>query len=95
MRFSTAIHCLVGRSHDEALDRARAVYDLRARDQNFDDWCADYVKTRLIGSIEEVGRALLPYAAAGADRVMLMQVLHKDLDQIQLIGERLRPLLAG
>jgi F420-dependent oxidoreductase-like protein len=94
MRFSTAIHCVVGETHDEAMDRVRAVYALRPRDEGFDDWFAEYSKTRLIGSVEEVARALRPYAEAGAERVMLMQALHKDLDQIRLIGERLAPLLA-
>lgn len=95
MRFSTAIHCLVGHSRDEALDRARTVYDLRDRDQSFDDWFAEYAKVRLIGSVEEVAQGLRPYAEAGARRVMLMQALHKDVDAIQLVGERLVPLLAG
>ena len=63
MRFSTAIHCLVGRSRDEAMDRAHTVYDLRPRDQNFDDWFADYSKVRLIGSVEEIARALRCFVA--------------------------------
>jgi F420-dependent oxidoreductase-like protein len=91
MRFSTAIHCLVGDTHDEAMDRAHTVYDLRAREESFDDWFAEYAKTRLIGSVEEVAGALRPYAEAGADRVMLMQALHRDLDQVMLIGEQLAP----
>ena len=95
MRFSTAIHCLVGNTHDEAMDRARTVFELRVREETFDDWFAEYAKTRLIGSVEEVAQALRPYAEAGADRVMLMQALHNDLEQIRLIGERLAPLLAG
>jgi F420-dependent oxidoreductase-like protein len=93
MRFSTAIHCLVGISHGEAMDRAHTVYALRPRDETFDAWFAEYSKTRLIGSVEDVARALRPYADAGAERVMLMQALHKDLEQVQLIGERLAPLL--
>ena len=32
MRFSIAIHCIVGETRDEAMDRARAIYDLRPRD---------------------------------------------------------------
>ena len=93
MRFSTAIHCLVGSTRDEAMDRARTVYELRTREESFDDWFAEYSKARLIGSVEEVAQALRPYAEAGADRVMLMQALHKDIEQVQLIGERLAPLL--
>jgi hypothetical protein len=53
----------------------------------------------VIAACEEVGRdpATMRFstAEAGAERVMLMQALHQDVDQIQLIGERLAPLLAG
>jgi F420-dependent oxidoreductase-like protein len=93
MRFSLAVHCLVGETRDEAMDRARAVYDLRPRDQSFDDWFVATSEQRLFGSVDEVAAALRPYAAAGADRLMIMQSLHADLDSIRLIGEELAPRL--
>jgi F420-dependent oxidoreductase-like protein len=93
MLFSIAVHCVVGATHDEAMERARAIYDLRARDQSFDDWFASFAAYRLVGTVEEVADALRPYAAAGADRLMIMHNLHTDLDSIQLIGERLSPML--
>ena len=93
MRFSIAIHCVVGDTHDEAMDRVRAIYDLRPRDENFDDWYASFTENRLVGTVEDVAHALLPYAAAGADRITLMHILHTDLESVRLIGERLRPLL--
>jgi alkanesulfonate monooxygenase SsuD/methylene tetrahydromethanopterin reductase-like flavin-dependent oxidoreductase (luciferase family) len=40
MRFSLAIHCVVGTSRDEALEKTRAIYALRPREQGFDDWFA-------------------------------------------------------
>ena len=49
---------------------------------------------RLFGSVDEVAAALLPYAEAGADRLMLMHSLHTDLDSIALIGEHLAARLA-
>jgi F420-dependent oxidoreductase-like protein len=93
MRFSLAIHCVVGATRGEAMDRARAIYDLRPRDQNFDEWFASFTEYRLVGSVEEVAASLRPYAEAGADRLMIMHILHTDLDSVQLIGERLSPLL--
>lgn len=94
MRFSIAIHCIVGETRDKAMDRARAIYDLRPRDQNFDDWFAGSSEQRLFGSVDEVAAALLPYAEAGADRLMVMHSQHTDLDSIVLIGEHLAPRLA-
>jgi alkanesulfonate monooxygenase SsuD/methylene tetrahydromethanopterin reductase-like flavin-dependent oxidoreductase (luciferase family) len=95
MRFSIAIHCIVGETRDEAMDRARAIYDLRPRELTFDDWFAGSSEQRLFGSVDEVAAALLPYAEAGADRLMIMHSLHTDLDSIMLIGEHLAPRLAG
>jgi alkanesulfonate monooxygenase SsuD/methylene tetrahydromethanopterin reductase-like flavin-dependent oxidoreductase (luciferase family) len=94
MRFSIAIHCIVGETRDEAMDRARAIYDLRPRHQNFDNWFVGSSEQRLFGSVDEVAAALLPYAEAGADRLIVMHSLHTDLDSIGLIGEHLAPRLA-
>jgi F420-dependent oxidoreductase-like protein len=93
MRFSLAIHAVIGRSRDEALEKARAVYAFRPREQGFDDWFTSYTESRLVGSIDEVAEQLLAYPEQGADRVTLIHVLHRDLEAIQLIGERLVPVL--
>ena len=93
MRFSIAIHCVVATSRDEALEKSRAIYALRPREQGFDDWFAGFAESRLVGSVDEVGEQLLAYAEQGADRVMLIHSLHRDLESIQLIGERLVPVL--
>jgi alkanesulfonate monooxygenase SsuD/methylene tetrahydromethanopterin reductase-like flavin-dependent oxidoreductase (luciferase family) len=95
MRFSIAIHCVVGATHDEAMDRARQIYELRPRDEIFDEWFATFSECRPVGSVDEVAAALRPYAEAGADRLMIMHILHTDLESIQLIGEQLSPLLAA
>jgi alkanesulfonate monooxygenase SsuD/methylene tetrahydromethanopterin reductase-like flavin-dependent oxidoreductase (luciferase family) len=95
MRFSIAVHCVVGETRDDALDRARSIYDLRPRAESFDDWSGGFTEqTRLLGSVDEVAAALRPYAEAGADRFMIMHSLHTDLESIRLIGEELVPRLA-
>ncbi len=75
------------------MDRTRAIYGLRPRDQSFDDWYSSFTEYRLVGTVDEVVDALLPYAAAGADRITIMHILHRDLDSIRLIGERIGPRL--
>lgn len=95
MRFSVAMHGIVGKTRDEAMDRARVIYDLRPRGLSFDDWFAGSSEQRLFGSVDEVAAALLPYAEAGADRVTIMHSLHTDLESVMLIGEHLAPRLAG
>jgi hypothetical protein len=76
------------------MDRAHVVYGLRPRDKSFDDWFAGHVERQFMGSIEDVATALRPYADAGVDRVMIMHSLHADIGSVQLIGERLAPMLA-
>ena len=93
MRFSIAVHCVVAENHDEAMDRAHAIYSLRPREKNFDDWFADSSEQRLFGSVDEVATTLRSYADAGADRFVVMQSLHRDLESIRLIGEELAPRL--
>jgi F420-dependent oxidoreductase-like protein len=94
MRFSISIHCVIGTTRDDAMDRAREIYDLRPRDDAFDDWFAGFTEFRLVGSVDEVAAELLPYAEAGAHRLMIMHILHRDLESIQLIAEQLAPRLA-
>jgi F420-dependent oxidoreductase-like protein len=93
MRFSIAIHCVIGANRDEALEKAHTIYALRPREQQFDDWFTSFTESRLFGSIDEVAEHLVGYAEQGADRVMIIHSLHRDLDSIQLIGERLVPVL--
>jgi hypothetical protein len=57
-----------------------------------DAW-TNFTETRLVGTVEDVAHALLPYPAAGADWITIMHIRHTDLDSVRLIGERLRPLL--
>jgi alkanesulfonate monooxygenase SsuD/methylene tetrahydromethanopterin reductase-like flavin-dependent oxidoreductase (luciferase family) len=95
MRFSIAIHCVIGTTRDEALDRAHGIYQLPPRDQDFDDWFAGFTENWLVGSPEEMAAELRPYAEAGADRLMIMHILHRDLESVQLIGEELAPQLAA
>src|SRR5579871_825448 len=38
LRFSVMTSCLVGETHDDAVERARQLYSARAREQSFDDW---------------------------------------------------------
>jgi alkanesulfonate monooxygenase SsuD/methylene tetrahydromethanopterin reductase-like flavin-dependent oxidoreductase (luciferase family) len=46
---------------------------------------------RFVGTVEEIVDRLNEFAAAGVDRVMLQHLLHRDLDSIALIGEKVIP----
>jgi alkanesulfonate monooxygenase SsuD/methylene tetrahydromethanopterin reductase-like flavin-dependent oxidoreductase (luciferase family) len=88
---STMTGCIVGETRDDALDRARTLYDRVPRGVDFDTWLERYGARAIIGSVDEARARLHEYEAAGAERVMLQHLLHTDLEPVRLIGERLRP----
>jgi F420-dependent oxidoreductase-like protein len=86
LRFSVMTGCVVGATTDEALERARALYDRRPRDDGFDDWLDGYRRRAIVGSVDEVSARLREYEEAGCDRLMLQHLQHADLDSVRLIG---------
>lgn len=93
LRFSVMTGCVIGSTHDEALERARGLYGRRPRETAFDDWLAAYAQRAIVGSVDEVATRLRAYADAGCDRVMLQHLQHTDLEPVRLIGRELAPLL--
>jgi F420-dependent oxidoreductase-like protein len=86
LRFSVMTGCVVGATADEALERARALFDRRPRDGGFDDWIAAYRQRAIVGSVDEVAARLREYEEAGCDRIMLQHLQHEDLDSVRLIA---------
>jgi F420-dependent oxidoreductase-like protein len=86
MRFSTMTGCVIGETREEALDRARRLYDRVQRDTDFDAWVDAYAQRAVIGSVDEVAERLRSYERAGCERVMLQHLLHADLEPVRLIG---------
>jgi F420-dependent oxidoreductase-like protein len=91
LRFSVMTGCVVGATHDDARERAHALYGRMPRDASFDDWLAGYRERALFGSLEEVAARLQEYERAGCDRVMLQHLLHTDLEVVALIGQLASP----
>src|SRR4051794_8896652 len=86
LRYSMMTGCLIGETHDEALDRARILYERAPRKDDFETWLEGYSSRALIGSVEEIAARLADYEAAGCERVMLQHLLHTDLEPVRLIG---------
>jgi len=94
MRFSAMTGCLIGATHDDAVERAHELYGRASRDVGFDDWISGHAQRSLIGSVDEVASRLREYEAAGCERVMLQHLLHTDLEPVRLIGRELAPAVA-
>jgi len=56
-----------------------------------DGLVSDNPAFRFAGTVEEIVERLSEFAAAGVDRVMLQHLLHRDLESIALIGEKVIP----
>jgi alkanesulfonate monooxygenase SsuD/methylene tetrahydromethanopterin reductase-like flavin-dependent oxidoreductase (luciferase family) len=49
----------------------------------------------MVGTPDELVERLQGFAAAGVGRVYLQLQLHQDLEQLELVAERLAPAFAG
>ena len=84
LRYSLMTGCLIGETHDDALERARRLYGRVPRQTSFDEWLDNYRQRALVGSVDEIAEQLARYD--GCDRVMLQHLLHDDLEPIALMG---------
>src|SRR5581483_3986292 len=84
LRYSVMTGCLIGETHDDALARARRLYERRRREARYEEWLAGYRERALVGSLDEIATQLEAYE--GCDRVMLQHLLHDDLEPVALIG---------
>lgn len=80
------------RGYRERVERARAM-DPRAG--TIDEFLADIERDCIVGTPERAAARLSEYAAAGVQRVMLNHSLFDDLDTIELLAERVFPLVEG
>ena len=87
LRFSVMTGCVIGETHDDALERAQQLYGRVPRDLDFDAWLARYRERAIVGSVDEVAARLQEYEAAGCDGIMLQHLLHTDLEPVRLIAQ--------
>lgn len=85
MRFSVMTGATLGRDRAEADDRLRQIRERTGRPDQ---------EMSFHGSPDRVAEQLSRYRDAGVDRMMIQLLLHRDLEQIRIIGEELAPALA-
>jgi F420-dependent oxidoreductase-like protein len=91
LSLSLMIGCVVGEDDREATEKVRGLYELRPRDSSFEEFERGYRGRALVGGVDEMAEQLRAYGEAGADRVMLQHLQHRELDTVTLIGRRLVP----
>ena len=91
VRRSLLTKTIVGADEAEVRRRAAELIEWEEHDGDADAYLADLRATNVIGTPEQVLERLAEFAAAGIQRVMVHQLVHTDLDQVELIGREVIP----
>jgi alkanesulfonate monooxygenase SsuD/methylene tetrahydromethanopterin reductase-like flavin-dependent oxidoreductase (luciferase family) len=86
---------LVGEDRAELLDRAARLSEWTGRGVDAETFLAEQPDSSIAGTLDEGIERLRELASAGVERVMLQQLLHRDLDAVEQIGRRVVPALAA
>jgi F420-dependent oxidoreductase-like protein len=86
LRHSVMVGVLVGRDADEVRARTEALVRLVGAEADAEDWFAPRRERWVLGSPEEARDTVTRYATAGAERIVLQDLLPWDLEMVDLIG---------
>jgi F420-dependent oxidoreductase-like protein len=86
---------LIGRDHDQLVERAGRLGELHFDGMDGERLMAEHASEWICGTIDEAAGRLESLAAAGVQRAMLQHLDHRDLETVRQIGEELAPRLAG
>jgi alkanesulfonate monooxygenase SsuD/methylene tetrahydromethanopterin reductase-like flavin-dependent oxidoreductase (luciferase family) len=86
---------LIGRDRDDLIRRADRLGQLHFDGKSGEQLLAEDTEGWICGTLDEVAGQLEELAAAGLQRAMLQHLDHRDIEAVHLIGEELRPRVAG
>jgi F420-dependent oxidoreductase-like protein len=89
VRRSLLTKVIVGRDEAEVRRRAAELMTWTNVEGDLDTYLADLRATHVAGTVDEVLERLAEYAAAGIGRVLVHQLVHEDLDSVELIGREI------
>jgi F420-dependent oxidoreductase-like protein len=82
---------LAGEDRTELLARAARLAEWRGHEGGAENFLDELPETWLAGTIDELVPRLEELADAGVERVMCQHLLHRDLDAVAQIGQRVAP----
>ena len=85
---------LAGEDRAELRERAARLAEWRGHHGGGESFLRGIPESWLAGALDEVSAGLRELARAGVERVMLQQLLHRDLDAVAQIGRRLVPAVS-
>jgi alkanesulfonate monooxygenase SsuD/methylene tetrahydromethanopterin reductase-like flavin-dependent oxidoreductase (luciferase family) len=77
---------LVGDDRNDLLDRTKRLAELRGDDSDPEDFLASLPDQWIAGTIDEARQQLQQLENAGVERVMAQNLLHRDLDVVELLS---------
>jgi F420-dependent oxidoreductase-like protein len=84
---------IVGETHAEVVDRASRLSRWRGEGDDGEAFLAGLPDAWITGTVEEAVDQLRALHEVGCARVMAQQLLHRDIDAIELIGREVAPLI--
>jgi alkanesulfonate monooxygenase SsuD/methylene tetrahydromethanopterin reductase-like flavin-dependent oxidoreductase (luciferase family) len=91
IRRSLLTKTIVGSSEDEVRRRAAELMAWQDEDGDVDAFLEDLRANHVVGTVEQVLERLAEFAAAGIQRVLVHQLVHTDLESVELIGREVIP----
>jgi F420-dependent oxidoreductase-like protein len=85
---------LVGETREEVVDRASRLSQWEGEGDDGERFLADRPDTWITGTVAEAVEQLRAYHEAGCVRVMAQDLLHRDIEAIELIGREVAPRVA-
>ena len=84
---------IVGRTREEVVDRASRLSQWKGQGDDGEEFLAGMRPAVITGTVEEAVERLRVLHEAGCHRVMAQQLLHRDIEAIELIGREVAPLI--
>ena len=95
VRRSLLTKVIVGTDEGEVRRRATELMAWTNEEGDVDAYLGDLRAGHLAGTVEQVLERLATYAAAGIQRVLVHQLVHEDLESVELIGREIVPAAAA
>jgi F420-dependent oxidoreductase-like protein len=95
VRRSLLSQTLVGTDGDDLRRKASALMAWQNEEGDVDGFLENLRAKHIAGTVEQVLDRLAEYAAAGIERVLVHQLVHTDLEAVELIGREIVPAAAG
>jgi F420-dependent oxidoreductase-like protein len=84
---------IVGRTREEVIDRASRLSRWKGQGDDGEKFLVGMRPAVITGTVEEAVERLRVLHEAGCHRVMAQQLLHRDIEAIELIGREVAPLI--